>query len=331
MRRLMQRAGAPAQRLYRHAQVLFKADWVGDMPAVHAEALLALVEAVRLDHLWQAQIGRGIGAVFAIEIAKAPGAAEIVLGARAADRGEVAVAIHIEFDFALAPPAAIVAAPSHVGPDIVAHALDAIDDRIIFFVGQGVAAPPLRVQVADIVRHIGQRVIELVIKRSRFFVQQVLNRDAGALAERHFPIAVEGALRIDRYRQRVDRAIFGPAVAEEIAKGRFDGWRLFIVPIEAQDQRAPELRKCRDPDVLNRAGSINLGERCDAVRRQMDAGRHLPALAQVLRRRPGDAIGGHAARPFFALEVLRADGARLGVGQARDIAHVQMQTVEVAH
>ena len=47
--------GAPAQRLDRDAQVLLEADRVHDVPAVHAEPLLAPVEPVGLDHLGIAQ------------------------------------------------------------------------------------------------------------------------------------------------------------------------------------------------------------------------------------------------------------------------------------
>ena len=49
---------APAQCLDRHPQVLFEADGVHDVPAVHAEALLAAIQAIRFDHLAQAGVGR---------------------------------------------------------------------------------------------------------------------------------------------------------------------------------------------------------------------------------------------------------------------------------
>src|SRR4051794_8164952 len=50
-------ARAPAKRLDRHPQVPLEADGVHDMPAIHAEALLAHVETVRLDYLREAEIG----------------------------------------------------------------------------------------------------------------------------------------------------------------------------------------------------------------------------------------------------------------------------------
>src|SRR5271157_5492042 len=48
--------GPPAERLYRHTQVRFEADWVHDVPAIHAEALLRLVDSVGPDHLREARI-----------------------------------------------------------------------------------------------------------------------------------------------------------------------------------------------------------------------------------------------------------------------------------
>ncbi len=50
---------APAQGLDRHPQILLEADRVGDMPAVHAKALLGAIDAVWPNHLVETGIGRG--------------------------------------------------------------------------------------------------------------------------------------------------------------------------------------------------------------------------------------------------------------------------------
>src|SRR6185312_17063263 len=121
----------PAQRLDRDLQVRREAHRVHDVPAVEAEALLRAVDAVRPDHLGQAGVGAVELLVGRLAVAlllhaagiEVVGAAEVVLGAGAADGREDAVPIHEELDLALAPPAGVVDAPGHVGPDEVALAL----------------------------------------------------------------------------------------------------------------------------------------------------------------------------------------------------------------
>ena len=127
------------------AQVFFKPDRVLNMPAVHSKSLLTLIEPVRFDHLRQAQVWRGIGFVLTVRIAETPGATKVILGACAAYGREVSITIHIELDFALAPSAAIIAAPCHIGADIMAHAVDAIEDGIHLFIRKRIVAAPLRV------------------------------------------------------------------------------------------------------------------------------------------------------------------------------------------
>src|SRR6185437_10184493 len=103
--------GAPAERLNGDAQILLEAHWVGDVPAVEAEALLRSVDAIGPDHLRHARVGGGELAVLALLAAvdnarvEVVGAAEVVFRAGAADGRELGVAVHEELDLALAPPA----------------------------------------------------------------------------------------------------------------------------------------------------------------------------------------------------------------------------------
>src|SRR6185503_2616985 len=99
---------APAERLDGHAQIFLEADRVHDVPAIHAETLLTAIDPVRLDDLWQAKKGGGVGAILAVRLLKVPGSAEIVFGTGSANRWEVGIAIKVEFDLALAPPASAV-------------------------------------------------------------------------------------------------------------------------------------------------------------------------------------------------------------------------------
>src|SRR6185312_5225401 len=109
--------GAPAERLDGDAQARLEANRVHDVPAVQAEALLRAVDAVGPDHLAETGIRRrelGVGvrlAGLADADVEVVGAAEIVLGAGAADGRELPVVVDEELDLAFAPPAGVVAAP----------------------------------------------------------------------------------------------------------------------------------------------------------------------------------------------------------------------------
>src|SRR5829696_8710545 len=71
---------------------------------VHSKPLLTPIEPVRPDHLWQPEERGGVGSVFAGRMLEVPGAAEVVLRSRAADRWPLAVTVEVELDLTLAPP-----------------------------------------------------------------------------------------------------------------------------------------------------------------------------------------------------------------------------------
>src|SRR2546426_12233995 len=98
---------APPERLDRRPQVLLEADRVHHVPAVHAEPLLAAIEAVRLDHLRQAEERRREDPILSGRKLEVPGAAEVVLRAGAAEGGEFAIPVQVELDLPLPPPAAV--------------------------------------------------------------------------------------------------------------------------------------------------------------------------------------------------------------------------------
>lgn len=54
----------PAERLYRHLQIFFETDGVGDVPAVKAKLLAGLVDLVGRQHLRETRVGSGEGLVF---------------------------------------------------------------------------------------------------------------------------------------------------------------------------------------------------------------------------------------------------------------------------
>src|SRR5215207_5898516 len=96
-------AGLPAEGLDLDAQVVSEMDGIRNVPTVETEPLLALVEAVRPDHLGHAEVRRGVFGIALARDVEIPGAAEVVLSASAADRRVIVVAIEIDLEVALAP------------------------------------------------------------------------------------------------------------------------------------------------------------------------------------------------------------------------------------
>ena len=148
-----------------------------------------------------------------------PGAAEVVLGAGPADRRPFAVAIEVELDLALAPPAVVVHAPGQIGADVLALAVDAIEEGVDLAIGQRVVASPLGVEIGAVLGDIGQGVIDRVVEErprsgSGARLSTVIRQ---MLAERHLPVAVEAAGRIDRDRERVMLQRSHQPTGEEIA------------------------------------------------------------------------------------------------------------------
>src|SRR5690348_5150088 len=201
---------APTEGLNRHSKVALEANGIGDVPAIHPEALLRAINSVGADHLRQSRVRRGEfnirrftaqaeGLVDAAGI-EVVSAAEIILGAGAADGGKFRVAIDEEFYLAFAPPAAVVDTPSHVGADELPATFHFVEDRVDLLVRQRVGAPELGMKIGAFFRYFAERVVDLVVDVD-LLVAQVLHREAGAFAERHFPITIEGAAGIDAHRQ----------------------------------------------------------------------------------------------------------------------------------
>ena len=130
------------------------------MPAIQAEACLRNIYAIRTDHLAQTGIGRRKGLIpMGLRIFKIIRAAEIILRARAADGGIFPVAIHVELDLSLAPPAGVVHAPGHVGADILPSPANSIQNRIILLIGQRIDPAELRILPPAAGKEITQRTL----------------------------------------------------------------------------------------------------------------------------------------------------------------------------
>ena len=127
--------------------------------------------------------------------------------------------------------------------------------------------------------------------------------------------------------QRGDLGVLAPAAGEEVADRAFDRGLGLAVPVDAQDGEAPGAGRGQ-PDLLDGALALDIGH---------DEG--LPGLDRGRRARPSSpgrgrgppwrrAVGGHAGLALLAGEVLRADGAGLGVRQAGEVAQAHAEAVE---
>ena len=129
------------------------------------------------------------------------------------------------------------------------------------------------------------------------------------LAERHGPIAVKRAARVNAHRQGGDLEVLLPATEEEIAHGALHRGVLLAVPIDADDGVAP-LARGSHPNVLDGARALDASNLQGLSSGNAHKRIHLPALAQV----PGGILGravlqlAHGARALGPIEVFRTDG-----------------------
>src|SRR5262249_51216060 len=98
-----------------------------------------------------------------------------------------------------------------------------------------------------------------------------------------------------------------PALAEEVADRYLDRGLLRAIPVSPQDEAAPVTGVRGQPDVRDERRSFDGGHLECAVRIDVDAGRDLPALAEVCRAGRAGALGGARTAPLGPVEVLRAD------------------------
>ena len=334
LQRQVSSAVAPSKGLDGHLQAFFEADGVCDMPAVETEALLAVVVAVAADHLWQARVGAGEFGI--VRFGDASGVlcsgveviatAEIVFRSRSADSRPLGVAIHIEFDLAFAPPAVVVDAPGHIGADVLAFAFYVVEEGVVCLVWQRVGAVKLGVEIRGVAGDICEQVVDLVVEH-HFLDVDIFEGYAAFLAERHRPVAVEGATGVDTDGEALKRGVASPSLAEEVPHRCFDGGGGFVVPVYAEDGIAPVTRGCH-PDMLDAAGAVDLGDGIGLAGGYVYGGAYLPALAEFAGGVGAGAGRGFSAAAFCAVEVLGADTTAPGVGEAEEVAEAGFDPVE---
>ena len=207
----------------------------------------------------------------------------------------------------------------------------AVEEGVDVPVGQRIRAAELGVEVGGVGGHVGQRVVHLVEDPHRLEAD-VLHRDLAVLSEGHLPVAVERVAGVDADRQGDER---GEGVevcvgaGEEVADRHFDGGRLLAVPVEAQDGEAV-VAGGRHPDLLDRAGAVDIGEDERLAGIDGDAGAHFPAGAEVA----GGTVAGVDVAAALALgpgRIFGGAGSRLRIREAGEVSEVESESVECAH
>ena len=186
-------------------------------------------------------------------------------------------------------------------------ALYTIENRVVRLIRQRVGAAELRMEIHAVLRDLFQRIINLVVNRHRLF-SAVFKRHLRFGAERHLPVAVEAAARVDAHRQRIDLHILLPTHAEEIANGRLHARILLPIPVHAQDAVTPFLGD-RTPDVTDFAHSFNVTQGKRLARLHNNIGVHLPACAQITRFVLGKSFlpRRYTALPRLASQIFRGN------------------------
>jgi hypothetical protein len=96
----------------------------------------------------------------------------------------------------------------------VAFAFDPVEDRVVIQQFERIAAAKLRVEIGVGCVHFREGVIDGIGHQVAFDRRAVLDGNAGALAERHREKRVVGVGCPDADRDRIDRYMVIPAVAE---------------------------------------------------------------------------------------------------------------------
>ena len=324
------RPGSPAEILDRYAKVVIEADGVGHMPAIHTERAYT-VRLLGLFGLDEAGVWSIVDPeLFLVENLEVVGAQNIILGARSADGRIFRVAIHVELDFAFAPPDVIAAAPREVCARIMATALDAVENRMERALGR-VRAAELGVEIRRVIRNIAQGVVDLVKERD-VLLAAMLKGDAGFLSERHGPEAAERLTRADADNLGRKRRPLLIGIAEEVAQRTLYRRLLLVIPIHSQNEAAPFERAVvghRKPHILDKAGALNIHELERLARLYRNAGAHLPTLAKPVGLGPFVRNFLRAAAALARL-ILGADRTGLGIRQkAQSIKIARYRTTRV--
>ena len=172
----------------------------------------------------------------------------------------------------------------------------------------------LGVEVSRLQSDLMQLVQNAVGDQAERLVALMRQGDFRALAERHAPVAVETGPGHHLHRDGLHRVV-GVVVphGEERARRALDGRGFLPVPVKAQHQLAQAAVVGRQEDLADASAALDVHQDHRFVRRDLDEGPHLPALAEMNRAAAEGKIGvrgigfPRAGRALFSGWVFRAD------------------------
>ncbi len=157
------------------------------MLAIHADDFMPAVVFARRLHQRAADVVR-------LKQVHAPGVAEIILRARAANGGVICVAVKIKLHLAFAPPVRLQRPNADDTADKTARPFDVIQQDVILSGDGGILAAKLRVKITGVVRQRCMQFIINLIKDTahfRFGGNIMFDGDAGVRAKRHRKITIK--------------------------------------------------------------------------------------------------------------------------------------------
>ncbi|OQB34757.1 MAG: hypothetical protein BWY09_02584 [Candidatus Hydrogenedentes bacterium ADurb.Bin179] len=205
-------------------------------------------------HEGRAVIGRG-------HFAQAPGIAEVVFGACAAQAG-LGIAVNKPEIIPFAPPARQVLAHAEHGAHVMAGTRD-VGYQVALAGHGGKFLAVHGVKISGVRREFFHLLpVHIIIKGAHHAGAIVGHSNPGGNLKRHGPVTVaRAAFRSNGHRQRLERMIHTVPHAEKITQGRFHRRRFFAVPIHSDHQQAgiPFVPGGnRIPDVVDNARSFQL-------------------------------------------------------------------------
>ncbi len=111
--------------------------------------------------------------------------------------------------------------------------------------------------------------------------------------------------------------VLAPALTEEVAERHRDGGRARVLPVRAQHERTPVGAVRGQPDMPDDAGPGQVSEHGGRARRDLDAGRDLPARTEFARGGGSRAVRRRPTPARCAGRVLGADRPCQPRGQQR--------------
>lgn len=200
---------------------------------------------------------------------KTPSSSKIIFSASAAYRWIRLVPIDIEFEFTFSPPVALKYTQGQIGSNVLASALDPIQNDVVLSRNSYLLPAPLGMEIPRTrwQRIVLQRVIDLVEQGRHNIYVLVFQNKTGASAKRHGEIGIHPSCWHHLYGQGVDSTDLSKTTAEEITQGALNRGSLLIIPVNPKHKITQNIsiritgsiRHC-EPKVINDPCTFNISQ-----------------------------------------------------------------------